>query len=455
MRLPWLLPWLALAASGACTPGTPRAPAPGPQQPSPAIATPPPAPPGPTDAAAAKVNAVLGIMSGIRSLPSRGAVRSATIDRATMIAQLKKNVREEIPPEALRGQADFLRALGLIPADFDFEQGLYSLLESQLAGYYDPDDKAMFLMSDLPPAEADATLAHELVHALQDQHYDLAPRMKYRPDANDAQSAMQSLAEGDATSAMLDYLLVKQDSDALSIPDLALELQISASLAVSAELAHFPAILRRSLVAPYVDGVKFVHALRRRGGWSAVDEAWRNLPTTTEQVLHTDKFDAREQPEQVAVPSLEGLGPGWTVAYFDIYGEQGLRLALEEWLPRRVAARAAEGWAGDHAMVALRHNGGSPLLAAAWRIRFDAGAPPLARAHDASEAFRALAEAFDDKSATSSEACKVLPDGTPVAVVIRDRDVVLVGGNGLARKSAPKSACDTARRWGASILSKP
>jgi hypothetical protein len=369
-----------------------------------------------------------------------------------MISQLKKHVQEEVPPEAIRGQGEFLRAFGFIPADFDFEKGLYGLVESQLAGYYDPDDKAMFLMNDLSPQEADATLAHELVHALQDQHYDLGPRMKYRPDSNDAQSALQSLAEGDATSAMLDYVLVAEGKDALSIPDVMLELQISAGMSVSPELARFPAILRNSLVAPYIDGVRFVHGLRRRGGWAAVDEVWRNPPTTTEQLLHLDKLAKREAAEAVPVPNPSLLGPTWQATYWDVYGEQGLRIALETWLPRKVAIAAAQGWAGDHAMVAVRHSSAGDETVAAWRLRFDAGVPPLAKSAEALEAFRAIVRAWDRNTATSEPVCRMGPDGTPVVILTRDRDVVLVAGHGLVSASGNNAACALGIRWGSAIL---
>ena len=447
---------VATIATAACTPSPkparalPSAPALSASAASSAVLHPPA---GPNDLAAASVSRVLRTMAKLRALRVLSGVRGASITRTTMIAQLKDNVRKEVPPEAMRGQGDFLRAFGWIPAEFDFEQGLYGLLENQLAGYYDPDQKAMFLMDDLSSKEADATLAHELVHALQDQHYNLAARMKYRPEANDEQSAFQCLAEGDATSAMLDFLLENDDKNALDVPDFALELQITGAMALSAELTKFPSILRRSLVVPYVDGVRFVHALRRRGGWQAVDDAWRNLPATTEQILHLDKFDVREPQEPVAAPRIDALGPGWKVTYVDIWGEQGLRLGLEEWMPSKLAVRAAQGWAGDHAVVAAKHTNRGEELAAAWRIRFDPGVPPLARNSDASEAFRSIADSFDPKRATSAFACKVLPDGTALAVLARDRDVVLIGGNGLADTGTSLSPCDSANRWGTSILS--
>lgn len=406
-----------------------------------------------SDPAEAQVNAMLQVVSRLRALPVRGPVRSATIDRPTMLSQLRQNVRDEIPSEVVRGQGEFLRAFGFLPAGFDFEAGLYRLMESQLAGYYDPDLKAMFLMDDLSASEADATLAHELVHALQDQHYDLAPRLKYRPDANDAQSAIQSLAEGDATSAMLDYVLAQQDRDALSIPDSLIDAQIAAGIALSPALAASPSILRNSLVSPYLDGVQLVHALRRRGGWAAVDAVWKNPPATTEQLLHVEKLDARELAESVAIPPLLALGSGWREAYHEIYGEQGVRLAFEEWMPRRAAARAAAGWAGDRAVLAVDSSGSR--LAAAWRIRFDAGGSPPTRIPEASEAFAAITSAWGSPSAKGREACRLLPDGTALLVSMQDRDVLLVALPASKSDQGQAPGCLTAAQWARSILSTP
>lgn len=455
-RIAWLATGLSIAS---CGPGQSASPPPAAVVPSPLPSFVPAAPPSgsapsssSTDMHALRVAEMLTVMAKIRSLPATGAVAGRTIDRTTMITQLKKHVREEIPAESLRGQGEFLRAFGLIPKDFDFEKGIYGLVESQLAGYYDPDEKAMFLMNDLKGQEVDATLAHELVHALQDQHYDLGPRMKYKADANDVQSALQSLAEGDATSAMLDYVLLGEEKDALSIPEFVLEVQISASMAVSPELARFPQILRSSLISPYLDGVRFVHALRRRGGWAAVDAVWKQPPSTTEQLLHLDKLDSREPSEPVPIPPLGPLGAGWQTLYFDIYGEQGLRVALEDWMPKRVAAEAARGWAGDHAMVAVRHTSAGDEHVGAWRIRFDAGAPPLARSAEALEAFRSISGAWGSKPATPPSTCKLLPDGTPIAVLTRDRDVVLVGGHGLGLTGGKNAGCALAIRWGTAIL---
>ena len=104
-------------------------------------------------------------------------------------------------------------------------------------------------------------------------------------------------------------------------------------------------------------------------------------------------------------------------------------------------------------MVAVRHTSTGDEAVAAWRIRFDPGEPPLARSAEAVEAFVAIVEAWAPAAATSGPFCKLLPDGSPVAVLTRDRDVVLVGGAGLARAASGNDRCVHAVRWGSAILS--
>jgi hypothetical protein len=382
----------------------------------------------------------------MRQLPALGAVQGRVIDRATMLEQVKAQVKEQVPSEAIRGESAFLAAFGFIPQGYDYEAQVYRLMETQLAGYYDPDRKALFLMEDLSGPEAEVTLAHELVHALQDQHYDLGPRLKYQPNGNDARAAVHCLAEGDATSLMLDYTLQEGGMVASDIPDAQMRIQISASMAVSPDLASFPRVLRDSLVAPYLDGVLFVHALRRRGGWALVDKVWRNPPTTTEQVLHIEKLDTREPAEDVPIPAPPPEG-SWSVTHSDVYGEQGLRVALEEWMPRRVAARAAAGWAGDRAVVFERDSG---VMVAAWRVLFDPAEAPRVDAQ-AKEAFEAIAHGWNHRK--PGPVCHALADGQVIALARQGRSLALVTSESPPPSNrAPTSAvCSKLALWASAV----
>lgn len=368
-----------------------------------------------------------------------------------MLAQVRAQVREQVPPEAIRGECDFLKVFGFIPDDFDYEAGVYRLIQSQLAGYYDPDRQLMFLMDDLSENDRESTLAHELVHALQDQYFILGPKLRFEPDGNDHQAAIQSLAEGDATSAMLDYMAAPGQSP-MDVPEDRLRELMLATVASAPDLAAFPYVLRASLIAPYVDGVVMVHRLRERGGWDAVDAVWRHLPASSEQVLHLEKLDAREPPETVSVPTCSTLGRQWSVTHTDVYGEQGLRISLEDWMPARTAQEAARGWAGDRAAVFRQPDGDPAARVGAWHIRFDPRPPPERVDGEAAEAFSAISSAWGVSSA-SSAACRLLPSGRRMAMVRSGRDIAIVAGPLPVRPTngPTVSACTLELAWAAEV----
>jgi hypothetical protein len=194
-----------------------------------------------------------------------------------------------------------------------------------------------------------------------------------------------------------------------------------------------------------------VHALRRKGGWSAVNRAWDNPPVTSEQVLHVDKWEAHEPALAVADPPMHSLGAGWATADSDTYGELGTRLAFEEWIGAADAKAHAAGWGGDRGM--LVHNGS--VYAFAWRMRFDA-AHPKEDAY-AARAWGALAPALESKVGgghpamhdTTPFLCIERAELGPLAVARRGRDLIFIAGPANVDKRAWSSAahCAQARAW--------
>ena len=104
----------------------------------------------------------------LRALQRTGEIRGRTLPRAALLSRVKEHMIEETPRSVLRGQTIWLRAMGLVPPAYDVEAGLFSLLGAELAGYYEPKDKTMYLAGDLGEKGDKSTLFHELVHALQD-----------------------------------------------------------------------------------------------------------------------------------------------------------------------------------------------------------------------------------------------------------------------------------------------
>ncbi|MFI5300475.1 MAG: hypothetical protein ACHREM_20505 [Polyangiales bacterium] len=345
---------------------------------------------------------ILRRASQARHLEITAAVRLQVLPPAEVVAVVKKHVTDEVPRSVIVGEGHALAVLGLIPPDYDYEAESYALLEDQLAGLYIPENKTMYLSSTVDHDEIDGTLAHELVHALQDQRWSIGDKMKYRPAASDALGAIQALAEGDATSAMFDEMILEKGGldalsqhSALDIPDQDPEEMLKEAIhggsASSKRLAKSPRYVAVGLLAPYADGLRFVHGLRRRGGWNAVDEAWKRPPASGEQLLHLDKYDLNERAIEVATPTAIALGTSWKLTFDDVLGEEEARLAFGDWMDVDQAKRAVAGWGGDH--LALFESGGD--RAVAWRMVFD-------NAEEAKEAFGLLSTGFRAREGSPS-----------------------------------------------------
>jgi hypothetical protein len=322
-------------------------------------------------------------------------------------------------------------------------------LKDQLAGYYEPADGTMYMADDLADSEASATLAHELVHALQDQRWNLGERSKYRAGQGDLSEAVSALAEGDATSAMLDVMIAKVASGktAIDLPDDTFIAQIREGMSQGPG-GTAPHVMRSSLAAPYIYGTLFVHQLRRRGGWDAVNSAWEQAPTTTEQVLHLDKFLAHEPPVQVPTPTFAALGAGWKATDDDTEGELGARLAFEEWMDAATAAETSAAWGGDRGVLVT--NG--ERSAFGWDLQYDRASH--ARTEKARHAFdnvKAALEKVLGPAAVSDAAfvCHERADRGPFAVGHHDNRLVFVLGPATTKGARWTSAgsCATSRAW--------
>ncbi len=280
------------------------------------------------------VRRALERMAALRHLPLMRPVAGVTLSRAQLMAKLEEHVAIEYPREAIASEEQFAKLLGAIGASVDYERASFALLGDQIAGFYAPSDEALYLPSDLDSRSGAIALVHEAVHALQDQHFDLKRRERYAPGASDAMLAQGCLAEGDATSAMADFMLEDEGKTALDVPDSTLTHLVD-------ETSSVPAYVQRSVFAPYSEGLPFINALRRKGGWDEVDRAWSREGLTTEQVLHPEKWASAEPARDVPVPTFAALGPSYAADTADVKGELGARLIFESWVSGALAARAA------------------------------------------------------------------------------------------------------------------
>jgi hypothetical protein len=419
-----------------------------------------PAAPGPVSsqeqALQDKLQSALAYVSEVRQLPAKSPVQGRLIGRGEIQAFISAQIDDETPKDVLQATEALLYGFGTVDADFDYRGSVISLMSAQLLGFYDPKRKTFFVGGDLKGDEADVTLWHELVHALQDQHYDLSHLTEWQPDQGDSQAAVHALAEGDATSAMLDAMLKPRGATALEVPDGLMRAQ---SVLGSAALTA-PPVLVRSLLAPYIDGLAFTNYLRRRGGFAAVDAAWRAPPISTEQLLHPEKFLAQELPLIVPLPSPPTHAPELQERFHDVMGEQTLRLLFEEWLPARTAADAAADWGGDRLVVF--GDEARQRWAIGWHLRFDSpaaaerafvafarSAPLTERGHKD----RALPEAAESTKRGGDKVCRPRHNQGPLALVRHGRDLGVTVGP-FQRNTTPVATdpdCASALAWASKI----
>jgi hypothetical protein len=349
----------------------------------------------------------LRAVAELRRLPPKTGVVASKLSRSELTTLLATIAKEELPEGQLAREGEALAALGLIPASVDYERLLLEELTRLVQGLYIPKRKRLFLLDDLPPDETRAVLDHELLHALQDQHFDLEPLLRFAPGQADRQAARAHLVEGDATVFMA---LLAQTRPAVE----------PSPTKTEGGPPALPAFLERVIVSPYVEGSRFVSELLASGGIPALDAAFRDLPASTEQIAHLERYERREAPLVIEVAPA----PDAAWRFRDTFGELALRAMLEEWLSPSEAARGAEGWGGDLLVSAPLGEGD---IAAGLVVRMDDEA-------EARELERLSARAFP-------RGCRAIPSdagSAPALALVRRGPWIALG-------SAPADASEKAR----------
>jgi hypothetical protein len=144
---------------------------------------------------------------------------------------------------------------------------------------------------------------------------------------------------------------------------------------------------------PYVQGKTFVISLFEAGGWARVNQGYLlgHTPSSTEQIIHLDKYLANETAKKVEVPVLSEAG--WSKVLTnrgqesECYGEYFVQNMLSNWIKEnqsQLAKEAAAGWGGDSLVYYER---GDDFLFS-WSLAWDS-------VGDASEFFDAFSKMMD------------------------------------------------------------
>jgi hypothetical protein len=282
--------------------------------------------------------------------------------------RLLRALAEETDENELRRQGRAMELLGELPPGTDLPRLINRVQAESVLGFYLPGRApkgGLYVRSSrgLDPY-AKIILAHELTHAVTDQRFDLthADRLAAATASEDELAAYSGLVEGDATLTMQRYL-----AERLTPAE-----QASAGVAAASERTPVrdaaPAVIRESMLFPYQEGLRFVRALYQLGGWAAVNRAYRDPPTSTEQLLHPERYlGDRDRPQKVDVPDLSGrLGGGWRSGIELSFGELDARLLLQGELAVTTAETAAAGWDGGRLRTFQRGDRTALALRTVW-----------------------------------------------------------------------------------------
>ncbi len=255
--------------------------------------------------------------------------------------ELETRVVDQLLEDYLDHEVDeaLYRLLGLVPADFELLETILSLYGEAVAGFYDGDTSELVVTAtqdEFSPLE-EATIVHELTHALADQVLEFNDRYNQLFDDQryDEAAAFQALIEGDASLAELLYV---QQLDAEAQQEFLEE----AFGVDSTVFDQVPPFMQDSLTFPYDTGFTFVQHLFSQGGFAAVDDAYVNPPLSSEQVIWPDDYP-RDVPLEVPLPTNELTG--YEINEDSTWGEIGFRLMFDQVLGG--ADAASEGWGGD------------------------------------------------------------------------------------------------------------
>jgi hypothetical protein len=326
---------------------------------------------------AALVHELMPRLERLSGLDRSEAVRVRSQDRAAVRGYVEQRLEQELPPEQLEGIRAAYVVLGLIPDTLDLRALLVDLYTEQVLGYYDPRSRTLYVVDDATSDALRPVLAHELVHALQDQHTNLDSLIA-RERGNDRQTAAHAAMEGHAMIVMFASLAETASGrriDPVAIPSPAGAL--GPALAEQQEqfpvFRRAPSIVRETLLFPYIAGSDFVHTLwsHRRGAARYPAPIDSLLPQSTQQVMEPLEHFIRHRTDPIEL-RLEEAGATGAALHENTLGQLETAIFLGHHLGAGARA-AASGWRGDRYLVVREQDALGLLWVSLWDSAESAG----------------------------------------------------------------------------------
>jgi hypothetical protein len=295
----------------------------------------------------AAADEVLGQMSEITGLklltPLKKSLRSRDEIRGYVIKQMneEKNTAERYADQRSA------EAFGLLPKNFDLDTFMVNVLTEQIEGLYDPATHEFYIADWSPLDDQRMVMAHELTHALEDQHFQIEKWSRAARPNDDAELARDAVLEGSAMAAMVDFLMLGTGRSLKDLPDFDPSMLIG-DLGSTPTLKDAPPFIKDALIFPYISGLNFSAAVMRNAGWDALAGVFEKPPVSTQQILHPGLYKSGKIPAVVALPPLEKLlGKDWVKLDENLMGEFGWKEVFKQFLDADRAKTLASAWDGD------------------------------------------------------------------------------------------------------------
>jgi len=217
-------------------------------------------------------------------------------------ARLLEKFEEDV--EDIEEAEVFYRALGLIEPERSLVEELRAIYAAGVLGFYDPETDELLVRGAALSPYVRQTIVHELVHALDDQHFELF-REEYDDREDEIGTGFTALVEGNARRVEQAWL----DDQPADVREQA-EAEEQA-FAEGIDVDDFPEILLFEIGAPYELGEVFVGAVAADG--EIVDQGvvgalfWFGLLTTGDAPVGA----------QDAFAAVQGWGGDWAVTWED------------------------------------------------------------------------------------------------------------------------------------------
>jgi hypothetical protein len=309
---------------------------------------------------AAAADEVLGQMSDITGLKLISPLKKSLRTREQIRAYVIKEMDEDKDADERYAGERSAEAFGLLPKGFDLDTLMIDLLTEQIAGLYDPKAHEFYVADWIPIDDQKMVMAHELTHALEDQHFQIENWSKAARPNDDAELAREAVLEGSAMAAMVDYLMAGTGRSLRDLPDINPAMLLG-DMDNTPTLAKAPPFLKDALIFPYLDGLTFSAAVLKGAGWSNLPAVFTRPPVSTQQILHPELYRTDKPAPVVTLPAMDKtIGPGWKKLEDNIMGEFGWKEVLKQFLGDAKATPVSTGWDGDRYQVYEQKPVGEP-----------------------------------------------------------------------------------------------